>query len=69
MIFQNCPDFVWRGYFRHGKYEGMWWGHDGFLNPAIIQLLDAGQSVLYSSLDNLISCLTTFQTGESCEAD
>ena len=44
MIFQNCPDFVWRGYFKYGKYEGMWWGHDGFLNPAIIQLLDAGET-------------------------
>ena len=46
-MFQNCPDSIWRGYFKHGKYEGMWWGHDGFLSPAIIQLLDAGENKIF----------------------
>ena len=61
VIFQNCPDFIWRGYFKHGKYEGMWWGHDGFLSPAIIQLLDAGQMEIIFSGSVLFPISTLFR--------
>jgi hypothetical protein len=42
---KDCPDFIWKAYFSHGKYEGIWWGHQGHLHPAYIQWDNTGQSI------------------------
>merc|ERR1712142_1144538 len=34
---KNCPDSIWRDYFKFGKYEAAWWGHRVSLHPDYIQ--------------------------------
>ena len=34
---QPCPESIWRNFFKYGRYEATWWGHDTTKHPDKIQ--------------------------------
>merc|ERR1712025_34061 len=42
---KNCPNGLWKQYFAMGKYEAMWWGHNGLMHPDFIQFENTGRNI------------------------
>jgi len=45
---KECPDVIWQQYFRGGKYEAAWWGHNVKLHPEAIQNYNFGRDPIYT---------------------